>query len=227
MKCGHTTVARAVARIPGRRLGILCQHAKDGQGRRPQRPVATGKIVDGSAHRNVHSICSCHLTGRRLLRNIAPESLRPCWIWPLGLANAGDPSATRSRCEARPTPAVRSFYEGLEALEPLVGSATTAEPWEPWRPNTTTPTAPAVRAPISRALRNQIYARDRFTCQNQKCGAKKGERGVQLVIDHKKPVKRGGTNDPSNLQTLCSLCNSKKGAKNTGHGDRARDTPDE
>lgn len=121
----------------------------------------------------------------------------------------------------------RSFYEGLEALEPLVGSATTAEPWEPWRPNTTTPTAPAVRAPISRALRNQIYARDRFTCQNQKCGAKKGERGVQLVIDHKKPVKRGGTNDPSNLQTLCSLCNSKKGAKNTGHGDRARDTPDE
>ena len=111
----------------------------------------------------------------------------------------------------------RSFYEGLEALEPLVGSATTAEQWEPWRPNTTTPTAPAVRAPISLALRNRIYARDRFTCQ--KCGAKKGERGVQLVIDHKKPVKRGGTNDPSNLQTLCSLCNSKKGAKNTGYGD--------
>jgi hypothetical protein len=90
---------------------------------------------------------------------------------------------------------------------------------------TTNPSAPAVRAPISRALRNQIYARDRYTCQ--KCGAKKGDLGVQLVIDHKKPVKRGGTNHPSNLQTLCSLCNSKKGAKNTGHGDRARDTPAE
>jgi 5-methylcytosine-specific restriction enzyme A len=93
--------------------------------------------------------------------------------------------------------------------------------WWPGRGTTPTPpeSGPAVRAPISRALRNRIYARDRFTCQNQKCGARKGERGVQLVIDHKKPVARGGTNDPSNLQTLCSLCNSEKGAKNTGFGD--------
>jgi len=136
----------------------------------------------------------------------------------------------------------RSFYEGLGASEPLVSSATTAEqskltiaPSCPGRQEllnsisthgaTTNPSAPAVRAPISRALRNQIYARDRYTCQ--KCGAKKGDLGVQLVIDHKKPVKRGGTNHPSNLQTLCSLCNSKKGAKNTGHGDRVRDTPAE
>ena len=132
------------------------------------------------------------------------------------------------------------FEEHLRECEPteyLVSSPPTApvsSPPKGWwtcegRQPRTAPTppasVPAVRAPISRALRNRIYARDRFTCQ--KCGAKKGERGVQLVIDHKKPVKRGGTNDPSNLQTLCSLCNSKKGAKNTGHGDRARDTPDE
>ena len=100
MRCGHTTVARAVARIPGRRLGTLCQHAKDGQGRRPQRPVATGEIVDESNHRVNHSTCSCRLRSCHLLQNIAPEPLRPAWIGPLGLANAGDPSATRSRCEA-------------------------------------------------------------------------------------------------------------------------------
>jgi hypothetical protein len=136
----------------------------------------------------------------------------------------------------------RSFYEGLGASEPLVSSATTAEqskltiaPSCPGRQEllnsisthgaTTNPSAPAVRAPISRALRNQIYARDRYTCQ--KCGAKKGDLGVQLVIDHKKPVKRGGTNHPSNLQTLCSLCNSKKGAKNTGFGDWESPTADD
>ena len=92
MKCDMT-------RIPGRRLEALCRQSRALSLQRPQIPVATREIVDGSTHRNVHSICSCHLRGRRLLRNIAPESLRPCWIGPLGLANAGDPSARRGRCE--------------------------------------------------------------------------------------------------------------------------------
>ena len=129
------------------------------------------------------------------------------------------------------------FEAHLRECEPTeypVSSPPTApvssHPNEPvWFTCGTTPGKPvfgfAVRTPISRALRNQIYARDRYTCQ--KCGAKKGDLGVQLVIDHKKPVKRGGTNHSSNLQTLCSLCNSKKGAKNTGYGDMAGDTADE
>ena len=132
------------------------------------------------------------------------------------------------------------FEEHLQECEPTeypVSSPSTAPvsslPNVPrwWPARGTTPTrpesGPAVRAPISRALRNHIYARDRFTCQNQQCGARKGERGVQLVIDHKKPVARGGTNDPSNLQTLCSLCNSRKGAKNTGFGDWESPTADD
>ena len=32
-------------------------------------------------------------------------------------------------------------------------------------------------------------------------------------VDHIIPLSRGGTNDPSNLQPMCQLCNSKKGAK--------------
>lgn len=33
------------------------------------------------------------------------------------------------------------------------------------------------------------------------------------TVDHKTPLCRGGSNDPSNLQLLCRRCNSSKGAK--------------
>jgi diadenosine tetraphosphate (Ap4A) HIT family hydrolase len=43
------------------------------------------------------------------------------------------------------------------------------------------------------------------------CGATKKER--RLEVDHIKPRSWGGTNDPSNLQALCYICNRAKGAK--------------
>ena len=76
---------------------------------------------------------------------------------------------------------------------------------------------PTPRTPISAAVRRAVFERDRYTCQA--CGASGHAAGVQLVIDHKKPLKRGGTNEMSNLQTLCSKCNARKGTKNTGYGD--------
>ncbi len=50
-----------------------------------------------------------------------------------------------------------------------------------------------------------IYERDKYTCQNEFCGSKEN-----LTLDHIKPSSRGGSNDMSNLQTLCSSCNGRK-----------------
>jgi hypothetical protein len=78
------------------------------------------------------------------------------------------------------------------------------------------PTKPAVkignntikkRRAIPLGLRYQILVRDNSTCQC--CGAKATD-GVQLHIDHIKPVSKGGKNIEANLQTLCSDCNLGK-----------------
>lgn len=55
--------------------------------------------------------------------------------------------------------------------------------------------------------RLEIFERDDFRCQY--CGKK---RTVScLEVDHRIPVFRGGTDDPSNLATACKSCNRKKG----------------
>lgn len=67
------------------------------------------------------------------------------------------------------------------------------------------------REPIGSKLRYDILTRDGNRCV--KCGAKPDDR-TTLHVDHKRPVSLGGTNDPSNLQTLCDKCNLGKGARN-------------
>jgi hypothetical protein len=61
---------------------------------------------------------------------------------------------------------------------------------------------------VSRSLRLQILRRDNHTCQA--CGAKAPD--VPLQIDHVVPVALGGSDEPSNLRTLCEPCNSGKSA---------------
>ncbi len=65
------------------------------------------------------------------------------------------------------------------------------------------------REAIGVKLRYDIMTRDNNRCR--KCGAT-GEQ-VRLHVDHIKPVAHGGTNEPSNLQTLCEKCNLGKGAR--------------
>ena len=62
---------------------------------------------------------------------------------------------------------------------------------------------------ISPSVRHRILKRDRHTCQG--CGARAPD--VELEVDHVIPVSKGGTDDDSNLKTLCKECNIGKGNK--------------
>lgn len=65
--------------------------------------------------------------------------------------------------------------------------------------------------------RNHIFRRDNYTCQN--CGKFHvivNDNGIplpttdgQLDLHHKIPVSRGGTDEPSNLVTLCRKCHKQ------------------
>lgn len=65
------------------------------------------------------------------------------------------------------------------------------------------------RSSISPKIRFEIFKKDNYKCQI--CGASVKEDGVKLEVDHKIPKSRGGTDDKSNLWTLCFNCNRGKG----------------
>lgn len=62
------------------------------------------------------------------------------------------------------------------------------------------------RIPIPLEVRKYVFERDRYQCQS--CG--KPSKETNLTIDHIIPLARGGSNDVSNLQTLCRQCNQRK-----------------
>lgn len=59
---------------------------------------------------------------------------------------------------------------------------------------------------IPAAVREYVFQRDGFRCR----GCAKSPPEVQLQIDHIIPIAQGGSNDISNLQTLCKTCNRRK-----------------
>ncbi len=59
------------------------------------------------------------------------------------------------------------------------------------------------RISIPKSVRDYVFQRDNYQCQS--CGKKQ-----QLNIDHIIPLAKGGSNDISNLQTLCQTCNQQK-----------------
>jgi len=76
---------------------------------------------------------------------------------------------------------------------------------------------PAFAREISKEIRSYVLDRNGFTCQM--CGAVAGEphpydqtRKTRLHIGHIVDKSMGGTDDPSNLRALCSVCN--EGAAN-------------
>lgn len=63
---------------------------------------------------------------------------------------------------------------------------------------------------ISKRLRFEILRRDNHTCRY--CG--QSAPNVALHIDHVTPVSLGGADEPTNLATACSDCNSGKSSIN-------------
>ncbi|WP_278522891.1 HNH endonuclease [Methanobrevibacter arboriphilus] len=57
--------------------------------------------------------------------------------------------------------------------------------------------------PVPNSVRKAVFERDNYTCQC--CNTKK-----DLTIDHIVPRSKGGSNDETNLQTLCKSCNLAK-----------------
>jgi 5-methylcytosine-specific restriction enzyme A len=65
------------------------------------------------------------------------------------------------------------------------------------------------RINIPEAVKKYVLQRNNYQCQS--CGQQNTE--TQLNIDHIIPLAKGGSNDISNLQVLCSRCNQKKKAR--------------
>lgn len=65
------------------------------------------------------------------------------------------------------------------------------------------------RSGISLKLRFDVFKTDNYKCRI--CGASARDFGVKLEVDHKIPIAEGGTNEKSNLWTLCFNCNRGKG----------------
>lgn len=63
---------------------------------------------------------------------------------------------------------------------------------------------------VTPAKRFRVLSRDGGTCQY--CGVKGPMAGgvAELVVDHIRPVARGGSNEESNLITACVTCNAGK-----------------
>lgn len=63
---------------------------------------------------------------------------------------------------------------------------------------------------ISKGVRFDVLARDSFKCRI--CG-RGADDGVTLEVDHRYPKSKGGSDNISNLWTLCCDCNIGKSAK--------------
>ncbi len=63
---------------------------------------------------------------------------------------------------------------------------------------------PRIRIPPE--VRKYVFERDSYQCKG--CG--KTQLETELNIDHIIPLATGGSNDISNLQTLCRTCNQQK-----------------
>ena len=88
---------------------------------------------------------------------------------------------------------IARFHRGVITREQLLGGP--ADAVQPKR--------------VALEVRWMVLKRDNYRCVV--CGASPAvDHSVQLEVDHIQPIAHGGTNDLSNLQTLCRPCNQGK-----------------
>ena len=76
---------------------------------------------------------------------------------------------------------------------------------------------PRRRKPIPKSIRDDLYEQQDGKCMY--CGRKLDKENVN--VDHKTPVKRGGSDNRKNLQILCRRCNTRKRDTTDGEFRRA------
>lgn len=70
-------------------------------------------------------------------------------------------------------------------------------------------------------IRREVYSQDDYECQT--CGAQGGKAGnTELHAHHKKPISEGGSNEMSNLITLCKDCHNRQHDHDISDDGRAR-----
>lgn len=106
------------------------------------------------------------------------------------------PAGANSKEEIRVFLKDRMWYGGYDDA-----AGTLTEAWGEFTP------CKRSRDGLSSSLRFRILKRDGYQC----CLCGRSAPGVVLEVDHRIPVSKGGTNDESNLMTLCFDCNRGKG----------------
>lgn len=137
-------------------------------------------------------------------------------LWVASICHAGQ-HVTDGRDEIDTSTLVRLLAES-GAGRHHVGQLVDAELWGQAGPRWkvadwgwSAPTRPARRMNhIPAAVRAAVFLRDKAACVA--CGA-----ADELHIDHIEPRSKGGTDEPSNLQVLCSRCNLIKGDRTMDH----------
>jgi 5-methylcytosine-specific restriction endonuclease McrA len=106
------------------------------------------------------------------------------------------------------------------AIRDLINQANSQKADKPAKPKAKKPAATSSQSKakqdkekrsrhIPASLRVSVLHRDSYKCVF--CG--RSAKTVQLEVDHIVPFSKGGSNDSSNLQTLCFDCNRRKGAR--------------
>jgi 5-methylcytosine-specific restriction enzyme A len=85
------------------------------------------------------------------------------------------------------------------------GGVESSQPRKPWYK---TRDARTLTGRPWRRLREQILERDAHLCQRCR---RKGQFTEAVAVDHVIPVAADGTNDPSNLESICDPCHIAKG----------------